>query len=191
MAAASETVSETDPQNGLEENLSSEGKNDGVGSSSNGISVHVDSSESSGGGGGGGGGVGGGVPVSLIVRAVHTLSSPPFTPWKAGAGRGGGRGAGSACSPRLQLAAVSVLRVLVSGEGAGYVSKMTAAAAAEGVGASAGVAGGGEAGRRGEEAGGEQGEKDAEGSGDGGGAGESHARLYLVWLVFSSRLWLG
>lgn len=72
------------------------------------------------------------VPVSMVVRAVRTLSSPPFL--RRGGGvpdagklRGGG---GGGIPPRLQLAAVSVLRVLVSGHGAKYVVKATAAASA-------------------------------------------------------------
>lgn len=71
------------------------------------------------------------VPVSMVVRAVRTLSSPPFL--RRGGGpdvgklRGGG---GGGIPPRLQLAAISVLRVLLSGQGAEYVVKATAVVSA-------------------------------------------------------------
>lgn len=126
------------------------------------------------------------MPISLtsfVVRAVHTLSSPPFARrgaatdlGKAGGGGEGGRRGGTACSPRLQLAAVSVLRVLVTGEGAGYIRKATAAAvtaaATAGV-ASVGAVSEGPTGRLGGQRGRKEGAKEAEGSGDEGDAGES------------------
>lgn len=75
------------------------------------------------------------VPVSTVVRTVQTLSSPPFLPRGAGVSGDVGRpradgGDGGSCPTRLQLAAISVLRELVSGQGAEYVVKATAAAVA-------------------------------------------------------------
>lgn len=87
------------------------------------------------------------VPVSMIVRAVRTLTSPPFLQRvgdlpEAGRPRGEGEGEGGGDIPtRLQLAAVSALRALVSGEGPGYVVRATAAAMAAGGGLGAGVGG--------------------------------------------------
>lgn len=80
---------------------------------------------------GGGGGSVSVVPVSMVVRAVKTLSSPPFLRRGGVPDAGKRRGAGgSDIPPRLQLAAISVLRALVSGQGAEFVVKTTAAASA-------------------------------------------------------------
>lgn len=97
--------------------------------------------------------VGVGVPVSMVVRAVRTLTSPPFLQ-RAGSedfpeigqprveGQGGSGGDGAAAIPtRLQLAAVSALRALVSGQGPGYVVRAIQAAMAAGGEAGAGVVG--------------------------------------------------
>lgn len=75
-----------------------------------------------------------GVPVSMLVCAVNTLCSPPFLRRGVGAElrRLGGRENGE-FTPRLQLAVVSVLRALLSGEGAKYVVRALEAAAASGV----------------------------------------------------------
>lgn len=71
------------------------------------------------------------VPVSMVVRAVRTLSSPPFLRrGVASVGRRGKERENGGCPPRLQLAAVSVLKALVSGDGAKYVVMATAAAEA-------------------------------------------------------------
>lgn len=81
--------------------------------------------------GGGGSGSVSVVPVSMIVRAVRTLSSPPFLRRGGVTDAANQRGVGgSDIPPRLQLAAISVLQVLVSGQGAEYVVKATAAASA-------------------------------------------------------------
>lgn len=77
------------------------------------------------------------VPVSMVVRAIRILSSPPFlrTGLEGGVASCGTAAAGGArnpkCPPRLQLAVVSVLRVLMSGDGAKYVSAAGAASAAD------------------------------------------------------------
>lgn len=69
-------------------------------------------------------------PVSMVVWAVRTLSAPPFlctgAADKPGSPAAEGNGGSGGCSPRLQLAAISVLRELVSGDGAKYVLAATA-----------------------------------------------------------------
>ena len=80
-----------------------------------------------------------GVPVPTVVQAVRTLSSPPFlkrgiltvTAGVATTAASNGSGDGGSYSLRLQLAAISVLRVLVSGNGAEYVSRASAAMSSE------------------------------------------------------------
>ena len=73
----------------------------------------------------------------MVVRAVRTLTSPPFlqraggSP-ESGKPQGGPEREGAAIPTRLQLAAVSALRALVSGDGPGYVVRATAAAMAAG-----------------------------------------------------------
>jgi len=82
-----------------------------------------------------------GIPFSAIVHAVQTLSSPPFLRRGDGgvsAGIAGNQGGGDGgIPPRLQLAAVSVLWVLLSGQGADFVIRATAAAVAAAGGAGA------------------------------------------------------
>lgn len=72
-----------------------------------------------------------GVPVAMVVHAVRTLSSPPFLQRvgdsEAGSLRGGGRDADNKCPLRLQLAAISALRELLSSKGGEYVMRATAA----------------------------------------------------------------
>lgn len=69
----------------------------------------------------------------MVVRAVRTLSSPPFLRRGVSSVERRGKERESGCCPlRLQLAAVSVLRALVSGGGAEYVVAATAAAEAGG-----------------------------------------------------------
>lgn len=72
------------------------------------------------------------VPVPAVVRAVRTLSSPPFlrrgnelpsTKTKISAG---GTNMNGGFTLRLQLSAVSVLKVLLFGDGAEYVLKASA-----------------------------------------------------------------
>lgn len=77
-----------------------------------------------------------GVPVSMVVRAVRTLSSPPFLKRvgdsEAGSVKGGRRDADDSCPLRLQLAAISALGELLSSKGGEYVMRATAAMAAAG-----------------------------------------------------------
>ncbi|CAM9981811.1 unnamed protein product, partial [Choristocarpus tenellus] len=61
---------------------------------------------------------GDGLPVSVVIQAVQTITSGPFL---VGTGFGGGVDSG-----RLQLAATSVLGALVSGDGAEYMKAVTA-----------------------------------------------------------------
>lgn len=91
----------------------------------------------------------------MVVRAVRAVSSPPFLR------RGGVSIAekrvierdNTCCPPRLQLAAVSVLRALLCGGGAEYVVTATAAATAAAEEAGGVVKGGEEDGKEGEDAG--------------------------------------
>eukprot|EP00752_Nemacystus_decipiens_P013802 g12254.t1 len=76
------------------------------------------------------------VPVSTVVRAVRTLTSPPFLR-RAGAGTPQGEAGGddtAAIPTRLQLAAIAALRAVMCGDGEedapGYVLRATAAAVA-------------------------------------------------------------
>lgn len=81
-------------------------------------------------------------PVTMVVRAIHILSAPPFLCTAAAApdkadvadtahkGRRGGGGK-VRCPLRLQLSAISVLRVLLSGDGAKYVSAATSCSGVE------------------------------------------------------------
>lgn len=55
--------------------------------------------------------------AAILARVIRTLSLPPFLP--NASTKGGSEG--NSFPERLQLAAVSVLRALVSGEGAKYV----------------------------------------------------------------------
>lgn len=68
-----------------------------------------------------------GVPVSTMVGAVRTLSSPPFM--RRGVEQESGRiptgGEDGGCPPRLQLAAVSVLQMLLTEAGAKYVARVS------------------------------------------------------------------
>lgn len=75
-----------------------------------------------------------GVPVSMVVRAVRTLSSPPFLQrvGDSEALRGGRRDADDKRPLRLQLAAISALRELLSSKGGEYVMRATAAMTAAG-----------------------------------------------------------
>ncbi|CAB1108275.1 unnamed protein product [Ectocarpus sp. CCAP 1310/34] len=77
-----------------------------------------------------------GVPVSMVIRAVRTLSSPPFLQRvgdsEAGSVKGGSRDADYKCPLRLQLAAISALGALLSSKGGEYVMRATAAMTAAG-----------------------------------------------------------
>ncbi|CBJ28961.1 expressed unknown protein [Ectocarpus siliculosus] len=77
-----------------------------------------------------------GVPVSMVVRAVRTLSSPPFLQRvgdsEAGSVKEGRRDEDDKCPLRLQLAAISALGELLSSKGGEYVMRATAATTAAG-----------------------------------------------------------
>lgn len=72
------------------------------------------------------------VPVPAVVRAIRTLSSPPFL-------RRGIQSSPSSSNKtnndgftlRLQLAAISVLKVLLSGDGADYMLRASVAMSAD------------------------------------------------------------
>ncbi len=139
MAAAAAEAATTDVvENGAKENDS------GGGSSPNPPGAPLSVANVTSHDGFGDGEVVSGVSFSAMVHTIRTLSSPPFLQRGVSgpsasasvgveggiSGKQGGRDGDGGIPPRLQLAAVAVLRMLLSGKGADYVRRATAAAVA-------------------------------------------------------------